>query len=94
MTALNDSAGSVKTRKSTVTVASYDALKEKQAWDAAVAPAKSLSMQVFMLYMSGAGVQIFSIGIVFMLLLSPFKNIVCINEGAFLDPFVIWKLVS
>ena len=45
-------------------------------------------------YMSGAGVQIFSIGIVFMLLLSPFKNIVGINEGAFLNPFVIWKLVS
>jgi len=35
-----------------------------------------------------------AIGIVFMLLLSPFKNIVGINEGAFLNPFVIWKLVS
>jgi len=38
-------------------------------------------MQAFMLYMSGGGVQIFSIGIVFVLLLSPFKNLAGINEG-------------
>lgn len=38
-------------------------------------------MQAFMLYMSGGGVQIFSIGIVFMLLLTPFKNIAGMNEG-------------
>jgi len=38
-------------------------------------------MQAFMLYMSGGGVQIFSMGIVFMLLLTPFKNIAGINEG-------------
>ena len=38
-------------------------------------------MQVFMLYMSGSGVQIFSMGIVFMLLLSPFKNVATINTG-------------
>ncbi|KIM49519.1 hypothetical protein M413DRAFT_438705 [Hebeloma cylindrosporum] len=31
--------------------------------------------------MSGGGVQIFSIGIVFMLLLTPFKNIAGINEA-------------
>jgi ER membrane protein complex subunit 4 len=40
-------------------------------------------MQGFMLYMSGGGVQIFSMGIVFMLLLSPFKNIFAMNDGAF-----------
>ena len=34
-----------------------------------------------MLYMSGGGVQIFSMGIVFMLLLTPFKNIAGINES-------------
>ena len=59
----------------------YDALKDKRAWDVAIAPAKSLPMQAFMLYMSGGGVQIFSIGIVFMLLLSPFKNMDGLNEG-------------
>jgi hypothetical protein len=39
-------------------------------------------MQAFMLYMSGGGVQIFSMGIVAMLLLSPFKNVSSINDGA------------
>ncbi|PPQ77603.1 hypothetical protein CVT25_011395 [Psilocybe cyanescens] len=68
-------------KKTTVSPDSYDALKEKRAWDVAIAPAKSLPMQAFMLYMSGGGVQIFSIGIVFMLLLSPFKNIAGINEA-------------
>ena len=34
-----------------------------------------------MLYMSGGGVQIFSISIVFMLLLTPFKNLAGINSG-------------
>jgi hypothetical protein len=38
-------------------------------------------MQAFMLYMSGGGVQIFSMGIVFMLLLQPFKNLASINTG-------------
>lgn len=64
----------------TQSVASYDELKEKRAWDVAIAPAKSLPMQAFMLYMSGGGVQIFSMGIIFMLLLSPFKNIAGMNE--------------
>jgi hypothetical protein len=39
-------------------------------------------MQAFMLYMSGGGVQIFSMGIVAMLLLSPFKNLSTVNAGA------------
>jgi len=38
-------------------------------------------MQAFMLYMSGGGVQIFSMGIVFMLLLTPFKNLAAMNES-------------
>ena len=63
--------------------ASYAKLKEKRAWDFAISPAKSLPMQAFMLYMSGGGVQIFSMGIVFMLLMSPFKNIAAINTGEY-----------
>ncbi|KAJ7168378.1 endoplasmic reticulum protein [Mycena crocata] len=59
----------------------YNDLKEKRALDFATAPAKSLPMQAFMLYMSGGGVQIFSMGIVFMLLLTPFKNLAGINEA-------------
>ncbi|PSS32033.1 hypothetical protein PHLCEN_2v2210 [Hermanssonia centrifuga] len=38
-------------------------------------------MQAFMLYMSGGGVQVFSMGIVFMLLLSPFKNLAAMNTA-------------
>jgi len=38
-------------------------------------------MQFFMLYMSGGGVQIFSMGIIFMLLSSPFKNILGMNDA-------------
>ena len=69
------------TKKASSSAESYDELKEKRAWDVALAPVKSLPMQAFMLYMSGGGVQIFSIGIVFMLLLTPFKNIAGINGG-------------
>ncbi|KAG2047550.1 DUF1077-domain-containing protein [Suillus hirtellus] len=63
------------------TSSSYASLKDKRAWDLAISPAKSLPMQAFMLYMSGGGVQIFSMGIVFMLLLSPFKNIAGMNAA-------------
>ncbi|KAJ7826663.1 endoplasmic reticulum protein [Mycena leptocephala] len=59
----------------------YNEIKEKRALDFATAPAKSLPMQAFMLYMSGGGVQIFSIGIVVMLLISPFKNLAGMNEA-------------
>jgi len=60
---------------------SYDKIKERKAWDFALSPAKSLPMQAFMLYMSGGGVQIFSIGIVFMLLLTPVKNLTAMNSA-------------
>jgi hypothetical protein len=46
-------------------------------------------MQAFMLYMSGGGVQVFSMGIVFMLLLSPFKNVAGINTGALFIPAML-----
>ncbi|KAG5339712.1 hypothetical protein C0989_003962 [Termitomyces sp. Mn162] len=67
--------------KGSGSTATYDELKVKRAWDAALAPVKALPMQAFMLYMSGGGVQIFSMGIVFMLLLTPFKNLVGMNES-------------
>ncbi|OJA21683.1 hypothetical protein AZE42_12686 [Rhizopogon vesiculosus] len=68
-------------KASAAAASSYASLKEKRAWDLAIAPAKSLPMQAFMLYMSGGGVQIFSMGIVFMLLLTPFKNIAGMNAA-------------
>ena len=63
-------------------LSSHEALKKKKAWEFAISPVKSLPMQAFMLYMSGGGVQIFSMGIVAMLLLSPFKNLSTVNTGA------------
>ncbi|KAG1856679.1 hypothetical protein DFJ58DRAFT_338400 [Suillus subalutaceus] len=69
------------TTTTTTSSSSYASLKDKRAWDLAISPAKSLPMQAFMLYMSGGGVQIFSMGIVFMLLLSPFKNIAGMNTA-------------
>ncbi|KAG9225893.1 hypothetical protein CCMSSC00406_0006485 [Pleurotus cornucopiae] len=80
-TAPSSSKTQSKSPVSTTTSDSYNKLKEKRAWDLAVSPAKSLPMQAFMLYMSGGGVQIFSMGIVFMLLLSPLKNVAGMNQA-------------
>lgn len=38
--------------------------------------------------MSGGGVQIFSMGIVFMLLLQPFKNLASVNTGTYIQHFL------
>ncbi|KAG0197662.1 hypothetical protein BGX28_008812 [Mortierella sp. GBA30] len=48
-------------------------LKVKKAWDMALAPGKQLPMQAFMLWMSGNSVQIFSVAITGMLMVSPIK---------------------
>lgn len=72
---------SKKSSSGSKTKDSFDEIKEKRAWDFATSPAKQLPMQAFMLYMSGGGVQIFSMGIVFMLLMSPFKAIFSMNEA-------------
>ncbi|KZS98827.1 DUF1077-domain-containing protein [Sistotremastrum niveocremeum HHB9708] len=69
------------TKSSTAAAASQAALKQKRAWDHAISPAKQLPMQAVMLYMSGGGVQLFSMGIVFMLLINPFKAVSTINKS-------------
>ncbi|EIW70656.1 hypothetical protein TREMEDRAFT_28776, partial [Tremella mesenterica DSM 1558] len=60
-------------------------LRMKRAWELALSPAKSLPMQAIMLYFSGSGVQIFSLGIVFMLLTSPIKAV--FNIFSAFEPF-------
>ncbi|ODN79781.1 hypothetical protein, variant 3 [Cryptococcus amylolentus CBS 6039] len=47
----------------------------KRAWDLAMSPAKSLPMQGIMLYFSGSGIQIFSLGMIFMLLTQPLSAV-------------------
>lgn len=58
-----------------------EALRSKRAWEVATAPAKSVPMQGFMLYMSGSGVQIFSMMVVSMLLTNPAKAIMTISSS-------------
>lgn len=58
-----------------------EALRQKRAWDVATAPAKQIPMQGFMLYMSGTGVQIFSMMVVGMLLTNPIKAIMTIKTS-------------
>ncbi|BGP57467.1 hypothetical protein JCM8202_002024 [Rhodotorula sphaerocarpa] len=45
-----------------------DELRQQKAWELATSPAKALPMQAFMMYMSGSGIQIFSIMSVWFLL--------------------------
>jgi hypothetical protein len=46
-----------------------------------VRPAKSLPMQAVMLYFSGSGIQIFSLGMIFMLLTNPISAVFNIFKG-------------
>jgi hypothetical protein len=50
----------------------------------AISPAKQLPMQLVMVYFSGGGVQIFSMGMVAMLLATPFKAVAGMNESMYL----------
>jgi Protein of unknown function (DUF1077) len=86
-TGKSSSSATTSTSTADAAVNSYEDLKTRKAWDFAISPVKSLPMQAFMLYMSGGGVQIFSMGIVAMLLLSPFKNLSFMNEGALMLSF-------
>jgi len=51
----------------------------KMAWDTAIAPGKGIPMQMFMLWMSGNSVQIFSIMITGMLIWNGIKGIMGTN---------------
>lgn len=57
------------------------ALKMAKAWELAYSPAKSLPMNAIMLYMSGSGVQIFSMMAVGMLITGPLRGISTMNSG-------------
>ncbi|KAI9307201.1 hypothetical protein BJ944DRAFT_262318 [Cunninghamella echinulata] len=55
-------------------------MKIKRAWDVAMGPAKSIPMNAVMIYMSGNGVQIFSVMITAMLFINPIKAIMTIGQ--------------
>ncbi|VDM61926.1 unnamed protein product [Angiostrongylus costaricensis] len=54
-------------------------LAKKRAWDVAMAPAKSLPMNMFMMYMAGRSVSIFPIMMVGMMLWRPVKALFSVN---------------
>ncbi|KAI8321224.1 DUF1077-domain-containing protein [Martensiomyces pterosporus] len=55
-------------------------LRAKKAWEVAMAPGKTLPMQAFMAWMSGTGVSIFSIIITGMILMTPFRTIMSVQQ--------------
>ncbi|KAE8209414.1 hypothetical protein CF327_g6596 [Tilletia walkeri] len=69
-----------KTTLSRPTPAQHSALQQAKAWEVALAPAKSLPMNGIMLYMSGSGVQIFSMMAVGMLVMNPIKALTSVDQ--------------
>jgi hypothetical protein len=63
------------------TTAETDTLKIKKAWEIAIAPVKQLPMTGFMMYMSGNGLQIFSIMMVIMAFKNPIMGLVATNSA-------------
>ncbi|PLW27426.1 hypothetical protein PCANC_18277 [Puccinia coronata f. sp. avenae] len=56
-------------------------LRKKKAWDLALAPAKQVPMQAFMMWMSGSGVQIFSVMMVYMLIKGAISASISVNQA-------------
>uniref|UniRef100_A0A1D1XNT7 ER membrane protein complex subunit 4 n=1 Tax=Anthurium amnicola TaxID=1678845 RepID=A0A1D1XNT7_9ARAE len=74
--------GNLKNKKDTQQVSTekdQETLKIKKAWDAALSPGKNIPMNAFMLWMSGNGVQIFSVMITGMLFFQPIKALMGIE---------------
>lgn len=61
---------------------SLEVLRTQKAWDLAIAPAKAVPMQGFMVYMSGGGVQIFSLMIVYQLVKNAITGMMGVGNGA------------
>ncbi|GBB95468.1 hypothetical protein RclHR1_02540022 [Rhizophagus clarus] len=75
--------GNVKNKKDAQQVPTekdQETLKIKKAWDAALSPGKNIPMNAFMLWMSGNGVQIFSVMITGMLFFQPIKALMGIDS--------------
>lgn len=58
-----------------------DTLKLKKAWEVALGPVKNLPMTAIMMYMSGNGLQIFSIMMVFMAFKNPMMGLMGTNQA-------------
>ncbi|WFD34444.1 hypothetical protein MCUN1_001285 [Malassezia cuniculi] len=67
-------------QNSKATVPNTSAIQVARAWDAALAPTKSIPMNAMMLYMSGNSVQIFSMMGVYMMVANPIRGIANIES--------------
>ncbi|CAG8687508.1 24007_t:CDS:2 [Dentiscutata erythropus] len=78
------SRSSLKNKKDNTQISQTDKdqeeLKRKKAWEAAISPGKNIPMSVFMLWMSGNSVQIFSVMITGMLFFQPIKALMSIES--------------
>jgi hypothetical protein len=66
------------------TQSSNKQILEKRSWDMALAPGKSIFMNIFMLWMMGSGSGIFSILMVGYAVMQSFNSLIRVNEGMFL----------
>ena len=55
--------------------------RAQKAWDIAKGPIKSVPMNLFMMWMAGNTVHIFSLMMVFMLVMNPVKNLGNVSAG-------------
>lgn len=58
-------------------------IQQAKAWELAMSPAKTLPMNMMMMWMSGNGVQLFSMMVVMMMITNPLKGITSINNGMY-----------
>lgn len=70
------------------------AFKQSKAWELARSPAQALPLTMFMMWMSGSGVQIFSIMITFTSIVNPVRAIVASKDAfaRFVEPGVDTRL--
>jgi len=74
-------AASKQTARKPPTTEETDTLKLKKAWEVALAPVKQLPMTGLMMYMSGNGLQIFSIMMVYMAFKNPVAGLMNTNQA-------------
>ena len=62
-------------------------IQQSKAWELALSPTKTLPMNFMMMWMSGSGVQIFSMMVVAMMITNPLKGILKTTQGLYAQSF-------
>lgn len=79
--AARSSSSSSVTKPTAASHVDLDELRQQKAWELATSPAKAVPMQAFMMYMSGTGIQIFSIMSVWFLLKQAVTGAMGVQQG-------------